>query len=86
MIPGAIMFAIFGFTGQTIYNKFENRVSRQDYKSSTDVKSWTKPVWSPVSFISDEQYKIILNKKLLQTRAEIARIDEKIKALRIDQK
>ncbi|RKF55264.1 hypothetical protein GcM3_203003 [Golovinomyces cichoracearum] len=82
--PGAIMFALFGVTGQALYNKME--YSRQmSYSENSRNLSWMNFRWSPLRVISDEEYEFILQNKLMRVRADIALIDEKIETIKTNQ-
>ncbi|CZS94483.1 uncharacterized protein RCO7_10089 [Rhynchosporium graminicola] len=84
VIPGAIMFAIFGATGQYLYNKADARKSKQSQVTvERDLKdSWLNSKWSPMKVLSDTEYEGMLQEKLLSINAQIALVDENIEALR----
>jgi hypothetical protein len=42
--------------------------------------------WSPVRALSDKEYEGMLREKLLRVNAEIALVDEKIEAIRDEEK
>ncbi|TQS37860.1 hypothetical protein Golomagni_01652 [Golovinomyces magnicellulatus] len=82
--PGGIMFALFGVAGQALYNKIE--YSRQrSYSENSRNLSWMNSRWSPLRAISDEEYEVILQNKIMRVRADIALIDEKIEMIKINQ-
>lgn len=96
MIPGTIMFTLFGFGGQHAYNFLDKRnsaeVARQDVmrEEGTVEGNWLQKVakskWSPMSVLSDEEYKKMLSEKLLGVEASIALVDEKIETWREKQR
>ncbi|TVY42424.1 hypothetical protein LSUB1_G001636 [Lachnellula subtilissima] len=74
ILPGAIMFALFGAAGQaTATDKSEKF-------------SWMNSKWSPMSVLSDAEYEKLLQERLLRVNAEIALVDENIEALRAQEK
>ena len=86
MIPGAIMFAIFGATGQALYNVVDARKSRLVESVEKPKNSWLDSKWSPVKVLTDTEYENMLQEKLLRVNAEIALIDENIEALRAQER
>ncbi|KAF2252179.1 hypothetical protein BU26DRAFT_516867 [Trematosphaeria pertusa] len=94
VIPGTIMFTLFGWGGQHAYNYLDKRNSdvirkEQEMREQGEVKeqlNWLQRVakskWSPMSILTDEEYERMMNEKLLAVEAEIALIDEKIEGLR----
>jgi len=94
VIPGAIMFTLFGATGQFIYNKLDNRQTRkafeeanttpeqrQEAKQQSVVERILRSDSSPVKRLTDEEYKALLRKQLLVIDADIALVDEEIASL-----
>jgi hypothetical protein len=80
VVPGAIVFAMLGGAGQTIYNLAD---ARHGTNSTSPAKSeirsgWLDSKWSPVKVLSDDEYEKMLQEKLLRLKAEIALIDENI--------
>jgi len=86
VIPGAIMFAIFGATGQALYNKADARNSELAAKGDSDKNSFLNSKWSPMKVLSDSEYENMLREKLLRVNAEIALADENIEALRAQER
>jgi len=84
VIPGALMFALFGAAGQALYNSADARASSQSQEAAPkDLKdSWLNSKWSPMKVLNDKEYESMLREKLLKVEAEIALIDESIEALR----
>lgn len=83
MIPGIIMFGIFGATGQALYNKADETVA-DSIKLTPDGKqnSWLNSKWSPMKVLSDAEYENMLREKLLSINAQISLVDESIEAVR----
>jgi len=86
VIPGAIMFTIFGATGQALYNVADARKSRLVESGEKPKNSWLDSKWSPVKVLTDTEYENMLQEKLLRVNAEIALIDENIEALRAQER
>lgn len=94
VIPGAIMFTLFGWGGQKGYNFLDKRNSQElreqaqlkalgdDRPKETLVQKFAKSKWSPMSVLTDEQYEEMLQEKLLKVEADIAIIDERIEAVK----
>ncbi|KAH8599834.1 hypothetical protein B0O99DRAFT_611169 [Bisporella sp. PMI_857] len=82
IIPGTIMFALFGATGQVIYNMADDRNSVSKTALPAKEHSWLNSRWSPMKVLTDKEYEDMLREKLLGVNAEIALLDESIDALR----
>ena len=78
------MFALFGAAGQVIYNVADNRriVHSSPASKARGGSSWLDSRWSPVKVLSDDEYEMMLQEKLLRVKAEIALVDENITALK----
>jgi len=89
IIPGAIMFTLFGYLGQSLYNRLDIRYTEQRHQAALEVKETTS-LWrrvanskySPMKILTDEEYEKVLRGKLLQVEAEIAVIDDDIEKLK----
>jgi len=80
------MFAIFGATGQALYNMADARKSELAESGEKDVKhSFLNSKWSPMKVLSDSEYENMLREKLLRVNAQIALVDENIEALRVQE-
>ncbi|EFR04807.1 hypothetical protein MGYG_07814 [Nannizzia gypsea CBS 118893] len=84
-LPGLVICSMLGFVGQYSYNTLEKRQARlQSEPAST--KTWAERMadsrWVPIRNLSDEQYKAMLQEKLLGVDVEIALIDDRLKELR----
>lgn len=88
------MFTLFGYVGQTAYNALDARHSEQvaseaqaaaDGQGKKVKRFWERVAemrWSPLTVLSDEDYRNILKEKLLRVEAEIALVDEEVERLR----
>ncbi|KAI9734483.1 MAG: hypothetical protein M1818_006872 [Claussenomyces sp. TS43310] len=83
VVPGAIVFAIFGSIGQAAYNMADARHSQSDdARKVSPETSWMSSRWSPIKVLSDAEYEKMLQEKLLRVNAEIALVDEDMERLR----
>lgn len=85
------MFGLFGFLGQHIYNiVFDKTVSPEasaEAKAKGNVfQRLANKKWTPFTVLTDQEYKTMLDEKLLRFEAEIALIDDRIEALRAKEK
>ncbi|TVY91543.1 hypothetical protein LAWI1_G001747 [Lachnellula willkommii] len=88
ILPGAIMFALFGAAGQAIYNRSaaQNSNLPQTATDKSEKFSWMNSKWSPVKVLSDAEYEELLQERLLRVNAEIALVDETIEDLRAQER
>ena len=98
VIPGTIMFTLFGYLGQTIYTTLDARHSEKvasdaqavaEGKEKAGKRFWERIAemkWSPLTVLSDGDYAIILKEKLLRLEAEIASVDEEVERMRGEEK
>ncbi|MCJ1453895.1 hypothetical protein MMC28_004244 [Mycoblastus sanguinarius] len=94
ILPGAIMFTLFGYAGQTGYSILDSRhtdkvVAEAEAESQGTAKPpfWQRVAemkWSPLKTLSDEEYGDMLREKLLRVEAEIALVDEEVGRLRAE--
>ncbi|GKT46825.1 uncharacterized protein ColSpa_07006 [Colletotrichum spaethianum] len=77
IIPGVIVFSLIGGTGQAVYNGIQDRPEVTEKK-----KSFFESSWSPLKKLSDDEYREMIDEKMLKIDAEIALIDDKIAELR----
>ncbi|KAK0711380.1 hypothetical protein B0H67DRAFT_287143 [Lasiosphaeris hirsuta] len=75
IIPGAIMFSIFGAGGQAIVNSV-------NWTRKPQGQGVLFSKWSPVTPLTDQEYEKMLEEKLLRVEAQIAIIDEDLQELR----
>lgn len=82
MIPGAVVFSMVGFLGQSSYNAIERwRQENEGRPSKSILQRMADSRWIPLRSLSDEEFRNILNEKLLAIEAEISILDEKIQEL-----
>ena len=92
MLPGGIMFSIFGFVGQHVYNiAFDKSAAAPDStenagKEMNVFERFAQRKWSPFSILTDEEYVTMLDEKLLRVNAELAVVDDRIAELKIMEK
>ena len=98
VIPGTIMFTLFGYLGQTVYNTLDARHSEQLASDAQAVaegnekdgkRFWERVAemkWSPLKVLSDEEYGNMLKEKLLRVEAEIALVDEEVERLKAEER
>jgi len=90
VIPGTIMFSLFGWAGQHGYNYLDARNSRAiqdqaeakamgvDKPKESLLHKFAKSKWSPMRVLSDEEYEKTIQEKVLYLEAQIAMIDDRI--------
>ena len=98
IIPGTIMFTLFGYIGQRTYNALDARHSAKvaievqaaaEGKTKDKKRFWERIAemkWSPLKAVSDEDYGNMLKEKLLRIETEIALVDEEMERLRGDER
>ncbi|KAF2646427.1 hypothetical protein P280DRAFT_464649 [Massarina eburnea CBS 473.64] len=96
VVPGTIMFTLFGWGGQHGYNwldsrntvavEEEQRMREEGVPKENLLQRVTKSKWSPMSLLSDEEYERLIGEKILIVETDIALIDDKIEGLRKQQK
>jgi hypothetical protein len=84
VIPAAIMWSLFGATGQYLFNVADARKSALAGKPEGAKNSWLDSKWSPMKVLSDKEYESMLREKLLVVNAEIALVDDNTEALRAE--
>lgn len=96
VIPGTIMFTLFGFVGQHGYNALDRRntvevkrqaVLKEEGKQDPNwMQRMAKSKWVPMSVLSDEEYEKMLEEKLLGVEASLALVDERMEEWRVLQR
>jgi len=81
IFPYSVICAILCAGGQKAYNWQKSRVLKE--VSENKVKGWLNSKWSPMTVLTDEEYKEKLQAQIDRLDAEIEFIDEQIKALKI---
>jgi hypothetical protein len=82
-IPGAIMFSLFGFLGQTASNYYDK--TDMPISDEPQLNFWQRLAslkWMPVTVLKDGEYEDMLRERQLKLEAEIALVDERIEALK----
>ena len=86
VLPGALMFGIFGYGGQTLYNFLDNehtsKLSPEAVHKPNMFQRFASLKWSPVSVLSDTEYEAMLREKVLKFDVEIALLDDRIAVLK----
>jgi hypothetical protein len=90
VVPGTLMFALFGWAGQHGYDYLDGRNSAevQERRAGKVVErenfmqKVAKSRWSPMSVLTDAQYEEMMRERLLKIDAEIAILDERIEEFR----
>ncbi|KAH0369414.1 hypothetical protein KCU65_g3282, partial [Aureobasidium melanogenum] len=83
VIPGAIMFSLFGFLGQTVSNSYDKTdLPASDEPQLNFWQRFASLKWMPVTVLKDGEYEDMLREKQLKLEAEIALVDERIAALK----
>ncbi|KAL4871087.1 hypothetical protein BDV12DRAFT_164756 [Aspergillus spectabilis] len=82
LVPGLVIFSLLGYVGQASYNAIDRWQLEQANKPSKPfLERMAQSKWIPLKSLTDDEYKGILNEKLLGIEAEIALIDDKIEEL-----
>ncbi|KAG7121147.1 hypothetical protein HYQ44_004027 [Verticillium longisporum] len=76
ILPGFIIFSLAGGIGQLFTNGVVNAPANPNSKSILQSK------WSPLKKLTDDEYRHLMDEKLLRIDTEIALIDDKIAELR----
>ncbi|KAI4954362.1 hypothetical protein J4E91_002075 [Alternaria rosae] len=90
VIPGTIMFTLFGWAGQHGYNyldaknssEIQERARGEDKPKENFMHKIAKSKWSPMQVLTDDDYENMMQEKLLRVEAQIAVIDDKIDVLK----
>jgi hypothetical protein len=82
LIPGLVVFSLFGYVGQVSYNAIDKwQLEQANTPSKPFLTRIAESKWVPLKSLTDDEYQGILSEKLLTIEAEIALIDEKIEEL-----
>lgn len=82
LIPGTIVFSLLGYVGQSAYNAIDSwQMEQASVPSKSFLQRLADSKWVPLRSLSDDDYRGILNEKVLSIEAEIALLDEKIQEL-----
>ncbi|KAM7184319.1 hypothetical protein V8F33_013043 [Rhypophila sp. PSN 637] len=80
IVPGAIFWSLFGAGGQAALNAWYKRRAEAGEKKESG--GFLASKWSPLKKLSDEEYEMIIQEKLLGVEAEMAMLDDQINELR----
>lgn len=81
-MPGLVIFTLLGYGGQSVFNRVDAwQMERAQTPSKPLMQRMAESKWIPLRHLSDEEYRNMLNEKLLSVEAEIALLDEKIEQL-----
>ncbi|BCR90471.1 uncharacterized protein ACHE_60357A [Aspergillus chevalieri] len=82
LLPGTIVFSLLGYVGQSAYNAIDTwQMEQANVSSKPFLQRLADSKWVPLKSLSDDDYRGILNEKLLSIEAEVALLDEKIQEL-----
>ncbi|CAD0081692.1 unnamed protein product [Aureobasidium vineae] len=79
-----IMFSLFGFLGQTVSNYYDK--TDMPISDEPQLNFWQRFAslkWMPVTVLKDGEYEDMLRERQLKLEAEIALVDERIEALKM---
>ena len=85
MIPGLLVFSVFGFLGQGAYNSLD---ARQASAESSDTSVWNRLMdspFSPLKKLSNDEYEDLMKERLIRIEAEISLIDDEVATLKVAQ-
>ncbi|KAK1139816.1 hypothetical protein N8T08_011135 [Aspergillus melleus] len=82
LIPGAVIFSMLGYVGQSSYNAIDTwQMEHANNPSKPIIQRIADSKWIPLRSLSDDDYRGMLSEKLLSIEAEISLIDDKIEEL-----
>jgi hypothetical protein len=82
LVPGAIVFSLLGYIGQSSYNTIDTWQMENAYSPSKPIiQRMAESKWIPLRSLTDEDYRGMLREKLLGIEAEIALVDDRIQEL-----
>ncbi|KAI5357665.1 hypothetical protein Slin15195_G035420 [Septoria linicola] len=86
VVPGAIMWSIFGATGQVLYNRWSAVPQQSVARGPGFWKRMSEKSWTPFTVLSNEEYAEMLKEKMLKVDVELSILDDKIAAIKEQQK
>ena len=82
LAPGLIVFSLLGYAGQRSYNALDAwQLGQANAPPRPFLQQLAESKWIPLKSLSDEDYKAMLNQKILSIEIEMALIDDKIEEL-----
>ena len=82
ILPGIVMFSLFGTAGQWMYNSLAASPKADAGPQKNFWERVGERKWSPMKSLSNEEYAAMLRERQMKVDVEIAVIDDKIAALR----
>lgn len=82
VLPGVLMFSLFGTAGQWIYNGMAASPKADAAPKKSFLERVGERKWSPMKSLSNQEYAAMLRERQMKVDVEIAVIDDKIAALR----
>ncbi|QKX58263.1 uncharacterized protein TRUGW13939_05384, partial [Talaromyces rugulosus] len=80
--PGLVLFSLFGYVGQKTWNFVERRQQENEGKGPKPIlQRMAESKWVPLRSLSDDEFRNLLNEKLLSIEVDISLLDEKIQSL-----
>lgn len=76
ILPASVIFSLLGAGGQVASNRWSGSEN-----SAKKTSGWFTSKWSPMTKLSDEEYKVMLEQKILRVEADLAILDENKAAL-----
>ena len=91
IIPGMIVFSLFGCLGQMSYNIVSSShraasLNPDQVPAPSFLQRLASKKWIPMKSLSDEEYGSMLQEKLVKVEAEIALLDEDVARLKAMEK
>lgn len=81
-MPATMVLSGMGYCGQVAYEKLDTRhtesLTQREDRSNNLLQRIAKSRWVPVQALADEEYRDMLQEKLLRVETEIALIDDRI--------
>ncbi|EYE96559.1 uncharacterized protein EURHEDRAFT_411063 [Aspergillus ruber CBS 135680] len=82
LLPGTIIFSLLGFVSQGAFNAIDTwQMEQANVPSKPFLQQLADSKWIPLRSLSDDDYRGMLNEKVLSIEAEVALLDEKIQEL-----
>lgn len=79
LVPGAVIFSLLGYLGQSSYNAIDTwQMEHANSPSKPIIQRIADSKWIPLRTLSDDDYRGMLSEKLLSIEAEMSLIDDKI--------
>ena len=86
VLPATLMWSLFGCVGQVAVDSFSARREQDQQQPKEGFwKRMAEKSWSPVTYMSNDDYARVLREKMMKVDVEIAILDDKIAALREQQ-